>query len=85
MNPHAEHAPGTFDITVNSRPRQVSDHRLGYEQVVRLAFPDDTPSPDIVYTVTYSHPHGHDGSLASGQQVTVKDGMNFHVRKTNRS
>lgn len=75
----------TYRITVNGRPREVSDHKLSYEDVVRLAFPEDQPDPNLVYTVSYANPHGRDGTLAAGQEVTVKDGMSFNVGKTNRS
>lgn len=75
----------TYQITVNGRPREVRDHKLSYEDVVRLAFPEDQPDASLVYTVSYANPHGRDGTLAAGQEVTVKDGMSFNVGKTNRS
>lgn len=81
-------APGqnkTFKIIVNGRPREVADHRLTYQQVVHLAFPDDQPDPNLVYTVAYANPHGKDGTLVDGEDVPVKDGMIFNVTKTNRS
>jgi len=75
----------TFSIVVNGRPREVSDHKLTYLQVVQLAYPGEVPTETIVFTVTYSNPHGHDGSLIEGQDVVIKDGMIFNVRKTDRS
>ena len=81
-------APGhtkTYSIIVNGRPRAVSDHKLTYLQVVQLAYPGEVPTETIVFTVTYSNPHGHDGSLTEGQFVVVKNGMIFNVRKTDRS
>lgn len=81
-------APGhnkTFKIIVNGRPREVADHKLTYQQVVRLAFPDDLPDPNLVYTVAYANPHGKDGTLVDGEDVPLKDGMIFNVTKTNRS
>ena len=72
-------------IYVNGRPRTFEGHRITYAQVVELAFPNDPKSPDIVYTVAYANPHGHDGTLAEGQDVNVKEGMSFNVGKTNRS
>ena len=74
-----------FTIVVNGRQRVVQDHKLSYEQLVRLAYPEATPDESIVYTVSYANPHGRDGTLAPGQDVTVKDGMVFNVGKTNRS
>lgn len=81
-------APGhhkTFNIIVNGRPREVTDHKLTYQQVVRIAFPDDQPDPNVVYTVAYANPHGKDGTLVDGENVPVKEGMIFNVTKTNRS
>lgn len=73
----------SFDIVINGQQETVKDNHLTYEQVVRLAFP---AGPfDILYSVTYANPHGHDGTLAPGQKVIVKDGMSFNVVKTNRS
>lgn len=73
----------TYTIVINGQQETVSDHHLTYEQVVRLAFP---AGPfDILYSVSYANPHGHDGTLAPGQKTVVKDGMSFNVIKTNRS
>jgi hypothetical protein len=75
----------TFNIIVNGRPREVTGHKLTYQQVVRIAFPDDQPDPNVVYTVAYANPHGKDGTLVDGEDVPVKEGMIFNVTKTNRS
>ena len=85
---HSDQAGGhnkTFRIVVNGRQREVADHTLTYQQVVHLAFPDDQPDPNLVYTVAYANPHGKDGTLVDGKEVQVKDGMIFNVTKTNRS
>lgn len=73
----------TFLIVINGQQETVHDRHLTYEQVVRLAFP--TGPFDILYSVTYANLHGHDGTLAPGQKVTIKDGTSFNVIKTNRS
>lgn len=81
-------APGqnkSFTIYVNTREMVVTDHRLTYEQVVKLAFPEDTPDPNRRYTVAYANQHGHDGTLVAGQDVEVKEGMVFNVVRSNRS
>jgi hypothetical protein len=87
-NSHSDQAPGqnkVYSIIVNGRPREVTDHKLTYLQVVQLAYPGEVPTEKIVFTVTYSNPHGKDGSLVDGQEVVVKDGMIFNVRKTDQS
>lgn len=75
----------SYSVIVNGRPREVTEHKLTYLQVVQLAFPGEVPAENRVYTVTYSDPHDHGGSLVDGQDVTVKDGMVFNVRKTDKS
>lgn len=81
-------APGqqkTYDIIVNGRPRQVTEHKLSYAAAVQLAYPGATNDDTNLYTVSYANPHGRDGTLAEGDSVVVKDGMSFNVGKTNRS
>lgn len=78
-----------IDITifVNTRPRHVHQRRLGYWEVVRLAFPDAAPNPKILYTVTYSKgpPENPSGNLQDKQFVFVKEGMVFDVTRTDQS
>ena len=71
------------EIFVNGKPRQFDGPVISYDEVVRLAFPEGPF--DIIYTVAYVDPHGHDGTLAPGQKTPVHDGMEFVVRKTGRS
>ena len=85
-NEHTDGAPGqnkTYAIVINGQQVTVNEHRISYEQVVRLAFPGGPF--DILYSVTYAKQHGHDGTLAPGQETTVHEGMSFNVIKTNRS
>ncbi|HEY9100341.1 MAG TPA: multiubiquitin domain-containing protein [Thiobacillus sp.] len=87
-NNHSDQEHGhtkTYSIIVNGRPREVPKHKLTYQEVVRLAFPDDQPNQDMLYTVAYANPHGKDGTLVDGQDVTIKNGMSFNVSKTSRS
>ncbi|MDD2465563.1 MAG: multiubiquitin domain-containing protein [Desulfobulbus sp.] len=83
-----DQAPGqnkTYSIIVNGRPREVTEHKLTYLQVVQLAYPGEQPTEKIVYTVTFSNPHGHDGTLVDGQNVQIKNGIIFNVKKTDQS
>lgn len=87
-NSNSSHAPGqnkTVTIIVNGRPREVTGKSVSYEEVVKLAFPDDPSNQDSDFTVAYANPHGKDGELVAGQEVHVKKGMVFNVTKTNRS
>jgi hypothetical protein len=74
-----------FHVVVNGRQREVAETKLSYQEVVKLAFPEDQPDPNLIYTVAYANPHGKDGTLVDGQEVHVKEGMVFNVSKTNRS
>lgn len=85
---HSGEAPGhnkTYSIIVNGRPRTIQDGKLTYIEAVHLAYPGEQPSDTVSFTVTYSNPHGKDGSLVEGQEVKVHDGMILNVRKTDRS
>jgi hypothetical protein len=87
-NNRSDQAPGqnkTYSIIVNGRPREITEHKLTYLQVVQLAYPGEQPSANIVFTVTFSNPHGKDGSMVEGQEEVVKDGMIFNVKKTDNS
>ncbi len=81
-------APGqnkTYSIIVNGRPRTITEHKLSYIEAVHLVYPGEQPSDTVSFTVTYSNPHGKDGSLVEGQETTVHDGMILNVHKTDRS
>ena len=85
-NENSSEAPGqnkSYDIIVNGKQRTVTDHRISYDQVIRLAFPEGPF--DVVFTVAYANPHGKDGTLVQGQDTPVHDEMSFNVVKTNRS
>jgi hypothetical protein len=87
-NSNSTHAHGqnkTYSIIVNGRQREVSSRQLSYSEVVSIAFQNDQPDPNVLYTVAYANPHGKDGTLAEGQDVHVKNGMSFNVSKTSRS
>lgn len=87
-NSNSDQAPGqnkTYSIIVNGRQREVTEHKLTYLQVIQLAFPGEQPSDVIVFTVTFSNPHGRDGSLVEGQDVVIKDGIIFNVDRTDKS
>jgi hypothetical protein len=75
----------TYTIIINGRQREVADHKLTYQQVVHLAFPNDLPDANTIYTVAYANPHGKDGTLVDGQDVVIKSGVSFNVSKTSRS
>lgn len=76
-----------FAIIVNARRHEVAKRRIGYADVVALAFPGVVPGPDVIYTVIYRKGPDRNpkGTLMAGEFVVVKDGMTFNVTQTNRS
>jgi hypothetical protein len=77
-----------YKIIVNGTEHTVSHDVLTFEQVVEIAFPGHPNNPDIVFSVTFedSQSKPHQGTLATGGEVTVKKhGTVFDVTQTNRS
>lgn len=74
-------------IRVNTRPFEWDEKRITFEQVVELAFPGQPITDDVSLTVRYTRGQdGHGaGTLTAGHGVPVKEGMVFHVARTNRS
>jgi len=84
-----DEAPGQnkqYTIIVNARQKTVTEHKLSFLDVIKLAFDDANQDDTTAYTVTYTK--GKDkpeGSMVAGSVVTVKDGMIFNVTRTNKS
>jgi len=75
--------PELHHFFVNSKPRTFQGERISYEELVLLTDPHATF--DFIYTVSYATLSGQAGTLAPSQSVNVEEGMDFRVRKTNRS
>lgn len=85
-NQHSDDAPGhnkPAQIFINMEAHTVSQQRISYEEVVRLAFPQGPF--DVTYSVDYANERGNDGTLSKGGDTKVHDGMHFNVIKSNRS
>lgn len=79
--------PKTFEIIVNSRPREVEAQHVTFEQVVQLAFPGPHET-NVVFSMTYRHTAStpHAGELGAGGSVEVKKkGTVFNVTRTVQS
>lgn len=74
-------------IIVNGRKVEVTEKKLSFEQVVKLAFPDAEFGPNIAYTVTYKRGANQKpkGVMVPGDVVTIKKGMVFNVTRTDKS
>ncbi|WP_186114428.1 multiubiquitin domain-containing protein [Burkholderia gladioli] len=79
--------PREFEIFINGRKTIVHDERVTFEQLVELAFPGVPPQPDVTYSITYrkvaSFPH--EGELAPGAFIDVKNGSIINVSRTIQS
>jgi hypothetical protein len=79
--------PKTFEIIVNSRPREVEAQQVTFEQVVQLAFPGPHET-NVIFSMTYRHAAStpHAGELGAGGTVDVKKkGTVFNVTRTVQS
>lgn len=74
------------EIIVNGKPHNWDKKEISYSEVVDLAFPPPQKETEI-FTVQYSRGpnENREGTLVQGQQVFVKNGMNFHVSRTDKS
>ena len=74
-------APGqnkTSTIIVNGRPRTITGKSISYEEVVKLAFPDDPSNQEADHTVAYANPHGKDGTLVAGRSEEHTSELQSH-------
>lgn len=85
---HNEQGKGkdSFGIIVNGVSENWPHKQINYEQVVKLAFPEGPTGGNIRYSVTWTKPDGHEGSMRPGSgNEDVVDGMIFDVRNTDKS
>ena len=83
-NPGQDH---TVTIFVEGTPHQWPKGEITYDEVVTLEVPDYPQHQDITYSVKYKRGQGNkpEGTLAKGESVQVKDGMEFSVSETGQS
>lgn len=75
----------TFHIAVNGEAEVWHERKIGYEQVVRLAFPQGPTGGDVRYSVSWTKPDGEEGSLRPHHSVEIVEDMSFDVRNTDKS
>jgi len=77
----------SITIIVNGRPRKVNKRCLSFTEIVELAFPGSSSTPNTIYTMVYKNgPEDNpQGSLIEGQTVKLKNGMIINVTKTDKS
>lgn len=82
------HDKDEFRIIVNGTEHTVTQATLTFAELVKIAFPNQAPDPNVVFSITFEHADSkpHQGTLAEGGKVTVKKrGTVFDVTSTNRS
>ncbi|MBT1159830.1 multiubiquitin domain-containing protein [Aminobacter anthyllidis] len=75
----------TVIIKVNGRSRTVPRRKHSYREIALLAYPDAN-FEKFKYTITYlKGVHGAEGDLVEGENIEVKNGMVFNVRRSDKS
>lgn len=77
--------PQAYEIIVNARPRSVSSSSISYEELVALAFPDATDQTCFAVSYLKGPQENPEGTLATDQTVTLKNGMIFNVDRADKS
>lgn len=75
-----------FEIFVGDDRQEIDTQTITYERVVDLYLGEGKP-PSKQYVIKYSHGplENPSGTLAPGEEVTVKNGMRFRVSGTGES
>ncbi len=74
-------------IIVNGRPKSVTQTRMTFLEIVRLAFPGTVINETTAITVTFKRGPAErpEGSMVEGESVRLKNGMVFNVTATDKS
>ncbi len=76
-----------FNIIVNTRPKEVSQEVLTFDDVVRLAYPTLDQGNNPIFTVSFKNADQRppEGTLVAGESVKIKNGTIFNVKRTCQS
>tara|TARA_R110002096_G_scaffold318039_2_gene512494 strand:+ start:6459 stop:7154 length:696 start_codon:yes stop_codon:yes gene_type:complete len=74
-------------IFVNSRRKSVEPGVITFEEIVKIAFPNTNPGPNICNTIGFTHGPSENptGALEAGESTKLTKGMRFHVTETDKS
>lgn len=81
-------ASNRIRIVVNGTEETVRGDDVTYDQIVAIGVALGLPTgPNILYTITYRKAESkpHEGDLAEGGTVKVKEGTIFNVTATDKS
>lgn len=64
----------SYNLIVNLEQKTVTDRKVTFDDVVRLAYPDKANDPNTTFTVTYRKAEGskHEGAMVEGDKVEIK-------------
>ena len=68
-----------YAVTVQRRATEILCHRLRFDEICTLAFPEATSADFAAYTVTSVEPSGQSHSICFGEIVDLENGMIFNV------
>ena len=76
-----------IQIVVNGHEVEVAQSHQTFEDLVAIAYPGDSPTPNITYSMTYRRVASvpHSGELAAGGFIEVKNGSIVNVGRTVQS
>lgn len=74
-----------FEIVINAESFEIKQKELTFRELCLLAFPEGQFGENVAWTVTYSDPHGPEGSMVDGDTIKVKKGMVFNVGRSDKS
>ena len=76
-----------YDIVVNGHELVVHRSRQAFSDLVALAYPNQPPAPNVIYSITYRHAASdpHSGELGMGGAIHVKNGTIINVGRTVQS
>lgn len=76
-----------FHIVVNTRPKDVTQEVLTFDDITKLAFPTPDGITNPIFTVSFKNADQKpsSGTLVSGESVKIKDGTIFNATRTGQS
>ncbi len=76
-----------YSIIVNGREKSVSEKKLSFTDIIKLAFGAISSGANTIYTMTFKKGEDkhHEGSLVEGDTINIKCGMIFNVTATDKS
>lgn len=74
-------------IIINGQKKEVTETKVTFDEIVKLAFPALPTGDNVMFTVRYRHGprQNPSGTLLEGETVRIKNGMIFDVTQTVRS